>query len=740
MTRRVVDFRYAPRSVWTSICRPDDPYKTLVREDGALLYGFNPVTFYSWTFERVMEFSVDGAEGPIKTEQFTESAKIPIVVTRLFYPHVMLELRAFGHLDDQGDRTDVVLWSITAHDNIDEVLVAFHIDAFSQQHMFLGRVFAPIPAPAHIFFAVDIDQANKIDRWASASVVAKDEVSQEDPGKVAFIASPQTMSLSHPAGFRPCTGLSTTPTILKAGETYSGAVIFPLNHANIFGLDYKWAQAALYKERTFWHELTLMHTTLQVPDNDVMDMITACARNILQAREIEDGLPVYKVGPTVYRSLYVVDGHFFLEAAQYLGDSMSASRALDTLLRRVHEDGSIYEMAHHTKETGISIATIVRQTELLGDDERLLSLWSVIQNAVAYIEHLRAESKKLPADHPCRNLLPQAYGDGGIGGNRGEYTTTFWMLIGLKSVADAAQRLGLLDDAKRFRRNFDELLLDFRLHATREMKSLADGTPYLPIKFDQSSEHHWFPNYIGEVPRWHRLQPQSGTWALCQAIYPGEVFAADDPLTHNLLTLYEQTDNTEGIPEDTGWLPYRAVWVYHAGFAANVWLYNNRPEKAVDYLYEFANHASTTRVWREEQSLVGSNHGQLFGDMPHNWASVEFVRLVRNLLVFERGDTLELLPGLPKEWMRDRIDVQNMPSRFGKINLSVDFSLDGVIHIEYNRLSTGHRNPHAVKLFLRGMTDVIVNGTARVPHLEAVILPDTLRVSVTAQLVRIMES
>jgi hypothetical protein len=182
------------------------------------------------------------------------------------------------------------------------------------------------------------------------------------------------------------------------------------------------------------------------------------------------------------------------------------------------------------------------------------------------------------------------------------------------------------------------------------------------------------------------------------------------------------------------------VWVYHAGFAANVWLYNNRPEKAVDYLYEFANHASTTRVWREEQSLVGSNHGQLFGDMPHNWASVEFVRLVRNLLVFERGDTLELLPGLPKEWMRDRIDVQNMPSRFGKINLSVDFSLDGVIHIEYNRLSTGHRNPHAVKLFLRGMTDVIVNGTARVPHLEAVILPDTLRVSVTAQLVRIMES
>ncbi len=34
--------------------------------------------------------------------------------------------------------------------------------------------------------------------------------------------------------------------------------------------------------------------------------------------------------------------------------------------------------------------------------------------------------------------------------------------------------------------------------------------------------------------------------------------------------------------------------------------------------------------------------------MPHNWASAEFIRLVRHLLILERGDELHLLEGLPR--------------------------------------------------------------------------------------------
>jgi hypothetical protein len=35
------------------------------------------------------------------------------------------------------------------------------------------------------------------------------------------------------------------------------------------------------------------------------------------------------------------------------------------------------------------------------------------------------------------------------------------------------------------------------------------------------------------------------------------------------------------------------------------------------------------------------------GDRPHDWANAEFIRLASHHLVFERGDELHLLEGVP---------------------------------------------------------------------------------------------
>jgi hypothetical protein len=51
-----VDFRYQPEDSWTAICHPDDADKTLVRGDGALLYGYRRTTWLSYGFDRVIEF------------------------------------------------------------------------------------------------------------------------------------------------------------------------------------------------------------------------------------------------------------------------------------------------------------------------------------------------------------------------------------------------------------------------------------------------------------------------------------------------------------------------------------------------------------------------------------------------------------------------------------------------------------------------------------------------------------
>ena len=38
--------------------------------------------------------------------------------------------------------------------------------------------------------------------------------------------------------------------------------------------------------------------------------------------------------------------------------------------------------------------------------------------------------------------------------------------------------------------------------------------------------------------------------------------------------------------------------------------------------------------------------------MPHNWASGEFIRMVRHMLILERGGELHLLEALPKAWTK----------------------------------------------------------------------------------------
>ena len=74
-------------------------------------------------------------------------------------------------------------------------------------------------------------------------------------------------------------------------------------------------------------------------------------------------------------------------------------------------------------------------------------------------------------------------------------------------------------------------------------------------------------------------------------------------------------------------------------------------DEAAQVLYDFANHAAPTRVWREEQKPVGKGVEEV-GDMPHNWASAEFIRLATHLLELDRGDELHLLEGMPAQWLK----------------------------------------------------------------------------------------
>ena len=134
----------------------------------------------------------------------------------------------------------------------------------------------------------------------------------------------------------------------------------------------------------------------------------------------------------------------------------------------------------------------------------------------------------------------------------------------------------------------------------------------------------------------------------------------------------------EGLVYETGWQD-KGVWNYFGSFYAHAWLWIGDGQKAARTMYAMANHASPTLVWREEQPIKSLKSYQMTGDMPHNWASAEFIRLTIHLLALDRGDELHLLEGLPPAWtgpgMVTRLDGVATP--FGPLAMTLQTDKKG---------------------------------------------------------------
>jgi hypothetical protein len=657
-----VDYRFRPAASWTAICHPDESDKTLVRGDGALLYGFRTRTWITYAFDRVIEFGIAGDELPRSVEQRTESAARGIVVTTLRYDQAELTLRAFRHVVD-ARALDVVLWELRVADDVEELEASLHVEVHDRSKWFSSgphgasrRVFAfSEPAGAEVDFSYDAHDPGSLE-WSPEGVEAV----------ICSLRQPLAVAPAH--GFRAVAAFATVPEYVAGGVTVSGALVVPLDGETVAGFD---VDAALEHERRYWDGLFPRGIPLQVPDAGIQALLDASARNLLQARELRDGRRVFQVGHTIYRNFWIADSYFMLEAVRYLGLDAAADESLSALEDHVSEDGSIVALGEvgHIKETAIAIATLVRQAELAGDPARLEPWWGRIERAVEHIADLHRSTFALPAGDAARGLMPPAFGDGGVAGTRAEYTTILWALAGLKIVTEAAEHTGRTRAAERFAAVYDELRADFDLHSNAHRRRLPDGHSYLPMVLD-GGEHH-FRLDAPVVTRGDAIRPETATWALAHAVYPGEVFAPEDEVVAEYLHLLDTVDDREQVPATTGWLPYRALWTYYASFAAHVFLWAGQPEKAIEYLYGFANHAAPTGVWREEQPLRGGGTTAINGDMPHNWASAELIRLVRNLLVFERRDSLQLLPGVPADWLAAGEIRVETPTRFGRVDLRV---------------------------------------------------------------------
>src|SRR5512136_516990 len=110
------------------------------------------------------------------------------------------------------------------------------------------------------------------------------------------------------------------------------------HEAGLVTLD--WAKRQPGRSAAYWTRQDFPYAEIRVPDRTLQEILDSSIRNIYQAREMKDGLPIFQVGPTCYRGLWIVDGCFILEAMSYLGRGLEARAGIEHILTRQGPDGS----------------------------------------------------------------------------------------------------------------------------------------------------------------------------------------------------------------------------------------------------------------------------------------------------------------------------------------------------------------------------------------------------------------
>ena len=471
-------------------------------------------------------------------------------------------------------------------------------------------------------------------------------------------------------------------TIKSEGTAAFKITIFNSLQEKINLPDFAVDSKAEEKARDYWKSVSIPYNHFEIPDLSIQNQLDSAIRNIYQSREIKNGLPAFQVGPTCYRGLWVVDGSFIMEAVAYLGRIEEARKGIEYLLSFQKDNGSFMLIDGHWKETGIVLWAVTRHARLSNDKEWLKEQWPKLEKGFEFIKKMRTMPDP---QSPNAGMIPDGFSDGGLADKVPEYTNIYWTLAGLKSAAEAARWLDHAEEAVEWQKEYDDFYSTFRKAALRDTHTDTAGNKYVPIRMTKPEE----------------VLPQKAQWAFLHSVFPGKLYEPGDSLVDGNMAMLKACEK-EGLVLDTGWLK-GGIWNYFASFYGHAWLWLGDGEKAGQVLYDFANHASPLLVWREEQNLLGGKPA-FVGDMPHNWASAEFIRLVRHILILERGKELHLLEGLPSAWVQKgkTLKVNQIETDFGPLSIVLKVDKNG--QKATVRIEGAKRNPpEKIILHTRGI-------------------------------------
>ena len=401
------------------------------------------------------------------------------------------------------------------------------------------------------------------------------------------------------------------------------------------GTSYETHRAAVLRG---WRLALAGGASLELPERAVADAWRASVVQLLEPRyKLDDGFWVQAVNKLQYHSFWLRDTAIIAQALDLAGLPAPAAQDLDFFARWQQSDGLFISRPGQLDGFGQALWGLGEHARLTGDRAFATTWLEPIGRAVAWLRSARASDPLglVPASDPRDNELVAGHlvGDDA------------WAVAGLDAAAGLADVAGRGDLAADWRNERDAL----RGALVAQLRKRGGA---IPPALDASGGRDW-----------------GNLWAA----WPYPVLAPGDrQVTATLRGARGRF--AEGIATyGTSLHGYLGFRVFETELA------RGQQADVVDGLYASLAHLTSTDGCFELGTRPYGKRLVTEDLAPHAWCSAELVALLRNMLVRERGEGLQLLGALSPAWVGGgrRVALTGAPTRFGKVDVALRSSTAG---------------------------------------------------------------
>jgi len=414
--------------------------------------------------------------------------------------------------------------------------------------------------------------------------------------------------------------------------------------------------------RAFWRSKLATAAEIKLPEKRIEEMIRA---GLLHLDMICFGLePEGTLAPMI--GVYAPIGSESSPIIQFmdsLGWHNKAERTLQFFLDKQHDDGMIQNFGGYMLETGAALWSMGEHYRMTRDETWAKRIRPNVIKACDFLIQWRERNKR-------EDLRSRGWGmiDGKVADPPDHYRVYMlngYAYLGLKRAAEMLADVDP-DSGSRIRAEADGLREDIRAALFESMAR----SPIVPL-----GDGSWCPT----VPPW------------AEATGPSMLFVEDDPCyTHGTFTardsmlgpLYLMLQEVISPEEDAAkfMLNYNADLMLqrNVGYSQPYYCRHDWLQLKLNLVKPFLKtYYNTLSSLADRETYTFYEH--YFYSSPHKThEEAWFLMQTRWMLWMEEGNTLKLLPGIPRAWLKDgqTIEIKNAASYFGSFSLTVASHLD----------------------------------------------------------------